>query len=208
MCLVTLTVMAQGLQNTEFKAVKYCHKSKSDPKWSKWEDVDKVDKSVVLNSKYIIICGNKYRAMENGAYDWFIDEFDRGVYNASARLVDKGNGHYQLYLYFDNFSKCYSLRDVETFATERSQKRSKMNNQEWILGTWKGKDDGYNYITIYQNTIKMRLHQYQAVYNYINNIEYQVDGNKIITNLDNGTITIDRSSDCLYFRGVRYSYDE
>lgn len=203
MCLVTLTVLAQGLYNTEFKAVKYCHKSKSESKWSNWEDINK---TVVLNRDYIKIGGIKYQAMEEGSYYWSIDLRNCGLYEASAKLVGKGNGHYQLYLYYDNFSECYSLRNADAFAAERSQKRSQLSNREWILARWKG--NGNNYIYIYKNTITMKLRPSQAYDQYIPNIEYQVDGNKIITNLDDGTITIDRSNGCLYFRGVRYSYDE
>lgn len=198
---------AQTPRVRKFYSEEYCRHDNT--KWSEWEKKDtKVIVKIDLERRYdrVIIDGYDYYAYPDpDAVDrWYLYyDFDLYQYFNHARLEKGKNGTY--YLYIENTSEtiCYKLKidDRDSPAV-----RAKLSLNEWIIGIWEGRDDGENYIAIYKDYIKMSLHRYQAVYNEIDGIKYQIDGNHIITNLKNGTITIDRSNGCLYFRGVKYTF--
>lgn len=186
-----------------FYAVKYCEHDNT--KWGEWKETNKkvsIVKDFGAVWDLISIDGSGYYAKPSGIDKWdCYHEYYEKVRSCQARLIKNKNGRYQLYLDKESGTICYDLEDRGNPAY-----RAKLSLYEWLIGTWEGKDDGYNYIDIYKGYIKMRLHRYEAVYDYINDIKYQIDGSQIITNLKNGTITIDRSNGCLYFRGVKYTF--
>lgn len=195
---------AQTPKKRTFYAVKSCEYDKNT---KKWDDYRNIKKLVVIEKErsgfldYITIDYKGYYAKPIDTDKWFCytDNFQNNpVFQANLRK--KENGSYQLYLYYfegEEYGTCYFL---ESFSAVRA----KMNLDEWIIGKWEGNDDGHSDIIIYNDRIAMNLHQYQDVYQILKGINYYIDGNKIQTNLNNGTITIDRNNGCLYFRGVKY----
>lgn len=203
--LVTLTAFPLSIQKRTFKAVKYC--VLDNGKWGDWKNTEYkviIEKKIWSDndySEYITIRGTKYIAKPQGTDKWICYLNEQPVLN--AHLDQRDNGSYVLYLRDANGATCLYLKLDDSNSPAA---RAKLSLDEWLIGSWEGGDDGYSYIHIYKDYINMRIHRYEAVYTNINDISYYVDEDQIITDLENITINIDRSNECLYFRGEKYKF--